>query len=82
VTGVARLARSTFPEYGVWHATTRGVERRKVYLDRDDGREFLAQLWRAVDRFQLHVYALCLMPTTTTSSSSARASCSHVRCTG
>ncbi len=59
---MARLPRSTFPEYGVWHATTRGVERRKVYLDRDDGREFLAQLWRAVDRFRLDVYALCLMP--------------------
>jgi len=59
---VARLARSTFPEYGVWHATTRGVERRKVYLDRDDGREFLAQVWRAVGRLRLEVYALCLMP--------------------
>ena len=57
-----RLSRSTFPEYGVWHATTRGVERRKVYLDRHDGREFLVQLWRAVDRFRLDVYALCLMP--------------------
>jgi REP element-mobilizing transposase RayT len=57
-----RLPRSTFPEYGVWHATTRGVERRKVYLDRHDGREFLVQLWRAVDRFRLDVYALCLMP--------------------
>ncbi len=59
---VARLARSTFPEYGVWHATTRGVERRRVYLDRDDGREFLAQVWRAVERLRLEVYALCLMP--------------------
>src|SRR5688572_19041005 len=59
---MARLARSTFPEHGIWHATTRGVERRKVYLDRDDGREFLGQLWRAVNRFRLDVYALCLMP--------------------
>ena len=42
--------------------TTRGVERQAVYLDRDDGRAFLAQLWRAVDRFRLDVYALCLMP--------------------
>jgi len=62
VIGVTRLPRSTFPEYGVWRATTRGVERRKVFLDRDDGREFLAQLWRAVDRLQLDVDALCLMP--------------------
>lgn len=59
---VARLPRSTFPGYGVWHATTRGVERRQVYLDRNDGRDFLIQLWRAVDRFQLDVHALCLMP--------------------
>jgi REP element-mobilizing transposase RayT len=59
---VARLARSVFPDYAVWHATTRGVERRPVYLDRDDRRCFLAQLWQAVDRLGLHVHALCLMP--------------------
>ena len=59
---MARLPRSTFPDYGVWHATTRGVERRAVYLDRDDGRRFLAQLWQAVERLGLHVHALCLMP--------------------
>jgi REP element-mobilizing transposase RayT len=57
-----RLPRSTFPGYGVWHATTRGVERRAVYLDRDDGRRFLTQLWQAVERLGLHVHALCLMP--------------------
>ena len=57
-----RLPRSTFPDYGVWHATTRGVERRAVYLDRDDGRRFLTQLWQAVERLGLHVHALCLMP--------------------
>lgn len=59
---MARLARSVFPAYGTWHVTTRGVERRRVFLDRDDGREFLAQLWRTVDRLKLHVHALCLMP--------------------
>ena len=59
---MARLPRSTFPDYGVWHATTRGVERRAVYLDRDDGRRFLTQLWQAVERLGLHVHALCLMP--------------------
>ena len=59
---MARLPRSTFPAYGVWHVTTRGVERRRVYLDRGDGRWFLTQLWRAVAERKLEVYALCLMP--------------------
>ena len=59
---MTRLARSVFPPYGTWHATTRGVERRRVFVDRDDAREFLAQIWRAVDRLSLNVYALCLMP--------------------
>ncbi|HUP32899.1 MAG TPA: transposase, partial [Gaiellaceae bacterium] len=59
---MARLARSTFPDYGIWHVTTRGVERRRVYLDRDDGREFLAQLGQAVSRLRLRAYVLCLMP--------------------
>jgi REP element-mobilizing transposase RayT len=59
---VARLPRSTFPVYGVWHVTTRGVERRRVFLDRDDGRCFLGLLSRAVAAFELQAYALCLMP--------------------
>ena len=59
---MARVPRSTFPDYGVWHVTTRGVERRAVYLDRDDGRRFLTQLRLAVERLSLHVHALCLMP--------------------
>lgn len=42
--------------------TTRGVERRRVFLSRSDGRDFLTQLWRAVDLHDLHVHALCLMP--------------------
>ncbi len=59
---MARLPRSVFPAHGVWHVTTRGVERRPVYLDRDDGREFLTGLWRAVDRLELRALSLCLMP--------------------
>jgi putative transposase len=59
---MGRVARKTFPAYGVWHVTTRGVERRRVYLDRDDGLRFLAPLWRAVDRWELETHALCLMP--------------------
>lgn len=59
---MARLPRSVFPPYGVWHVTTRGVARRAVYLDDDDHRDFLVQLWRAVERFELRALALCLMP--------------------
>jgi REP element-mobilizing transposase RayT len=59
---MARLPRSTFPDYGVWHVTTRGVERRQVYLDRGDARHFLLQLGRAVEALGLEVYAVCLMP--------------------
>ena len=33
-----------------------------MFLDRDDGRGFLLELWRAVERFDLHPLALCLMP--------------------
>ena len=50
---MARLPRHTFPPWGVWHVTTRGVERRRVYLDRDDGLAFLVQLRRAVERHDL-----------------------------
>jgi len=56
-----RLPRSTFPAYGVFQITSRGVERRAVFLDRDDRLAFLAQLWRGVDRYDLVVYVLCLM---------------------
>jgi len=59
---MARLPRSVFPAHGVWHVTTRGVERRAVFLDRADGREFLLQLWRAVDGRDVRPLALCLMP--------------------
>ena len=58
---MARLARSSFPSFGVFQVTTRGVERRAVFLDRDDRLSFLSQLWRAVDRYEWKIYVLCLM---------------------
>jgi REP element-mobilizing transposase RayT len=58
---MARLPRCTFPPSGIFQITTRGVERRDVYLDRDDRLAFLAQLWRAVDQNDWNVYAVCLM---------------------
>ena len=56
-----RIPRSAFPAYGVFHITTRGVERRAVFLDRDDRLSFLAQLWRAVDEHGWIAYVVCLM---------------------
>ena len=59
---MARLPRSAFPPVGVWHVTTRGVARQRVFRDRADGRFFLAQLDGAVGELELDVLALCLMP--------------------
>jgi putative transposase len=59
---VARIARSSFPSYGVWQVTARGVEQRRVYLDRGDARWFMTQLWRALDKLDLRALVLCLMP--------------------
>lgn len=50
-----------FPSFGVFQITTRGVERRDVYLDHDDRLSFLAQLWQAVDRHDWQMHVLCLM---------------------
>jgi REP element-mobilizing transposase RayT len=59
---MARRPRSVFPADGVWHVTTRGVERRQVFLDRADARVFLHVLDRTVAALELDVHALCLMP--------------------
>jgi REP element-mobilizing transposase RayT len=59
---VARLPRSVLPAYGVWHVTTRGVERRRVFLDPADAHEFLRLLRTAVEVLELEMHALCLMP--------------------
>ncbi len=58
---MARLRRSTFPAYGVWHVTTRGVEQRAVFLDDADRRSFLSGLWRAASDNLWIVYVVCLM---------------------
>jgi len=58
---MGRLPRRTFPASGIFQVTTRGVERRDVYLDRDDRLAFLIQLRYAVEQNDWDVYALCLM---------------------
>jgi REP element-mobilizing transposase RayT len=50
-----------FPDEGVFHVVTRGVERRDVYLDDDDRRFFLALFGAAVSRGDWTVHAFCLM---------------------
>jgi putative transposase len=59
---MARLARATFPANGVWQVTTRGVERRRVYLRHEDALWFMTLLWQAVANRNLRGLVLCLMP--------------------
>ncbi|HYN41204.1 MAG TPA: transposase [Thermoanaerobaculia bacterium] len=45
----------------LWHVTSRGSERREVFADDDDRREFLQLLGRAVELFGWKLYAWVLM---------------------
>jgi REP element-mobilizing transposase RayT len=45
----------------LWHVTSRGNERREVFADDDDRREFLRLLGRSVDLFGWKLYAWVLM---------------------
>ena len=55
-----RILRTTLPD-GYFHVTARGVERRAIYLDREDCRSFLDLFASAVRRHGWDVYAFCLM---------------------
>ena len=55
-----RLPRSLLPD-GIYHITTRGVDRCPIYRDDDDRRHFLKLLAAAVARFRWSFHALCLM---------------------
>ncbi len=59
---MARLPRSAFPPYGIWHVTTRGVARQRVFRDGSDGRRFFDEIHGAVAEYDLDLLALCLMP--------------------
>jgi putative transposase len=59
---MARLPRNVLPPEGVYHLTARGVERRRIYLDDDDHRTFLALFAWVVDRYEWRCHAFCLMP--------------------
>ena len=45
----------------LWHVTSRGNERREVFLDDQDRREFLSLLGRSVELFGWKLYAWVLM---------------------
>jgi putative transposase len=58
---VARVPRSAFPEYGIFHVTARGAEQISIYREDDDRRWFLAILRAAMARFGWSRHAFCLM---------------------
>jgi putative transposase len=58
---MARLPRSVFPEYAVFHVTARGAGRIPIYLDDDDRGWFLTLLADSVRRFDWSCHAFCLM---------------------
>jgi putative transposase len=56
-----RLTRSELPD-GIYHVTTRGVERRKIFLDDDDHRFLLGLLDATTVPPHWTLHARCLMP--------------------
>jgi putative transposase len=57
---MARPWRVQFPD-AVYHVTSRGNSRQDIFLDIKDRQDFLTGLGAAVERFNLHVFAFCLM---------------------
>lgn len=56
-----RRPRSALPSYGVFHLSTRGVDRRAIVADDFDRRRWLALRADAAARFELITYAYSLM---------------------
>lgn len=57
---MSRPWRIQFPG-AVYHVTARGNNRQPIFLDDQDKENFVEFLGRAVVRFDLHVFAFCLM---------------------
>jgi len=57
---IARTPRYELPN-GVFHVTTRGVARTRIYRDAEDRRTFLALLVSVARRWSWHLHAVCLM---------------------
>jgi REP element-mobilizing transposase RayT len=56
-----RRPRSSLPSYGVFHLSTRGVDRCSIVLDDFDRRRWVWLRQDAARRFELITYAYCLM---------------------
>ena len=57
---MARPWRIQFSE-AVYHIVSRGNNKQAIFLDDDDRRDFLELLAQASERFQLKIFAFCLM---------------------
>ena len=57
---MARPWRIQFPG-AIYHVNSRGNNRQAVFLDDEDKRLFLETLAAAISRFDLHLFAFCLM---------------------
>lgn len=57
---MARPLRLEYPG-AIWHVTSRGNEKKSVYLDDTDRKAFLPLLSRSVDRFGWRIHAFVLM---------------------
>lgn len=55
-----RVPRLKLPD-GVYHVTSRGVDRRHIFLDRCDRESFLSVLKRVLGSQRLRCHAFCLM---------------------
>ena len=55
------MPRSVFPDYAIFHVTTRGAGQIPIYREDDDRRSFLVLLGDAVQRYGLLCHAFCLM---------------------
>jgi len=60
---MARIPRSQFRDYRVFHVTAKGVAGAHVFLDDLDRQRFTLLLGKAVDMFGWRLHAWCLMGT-------------------
>lgn len=57
---MSRPWRIQYPE-AIYHVASRGNNRQRIFLDDEDKRLFLDTLAAAISRFDLHLFAFCLM---------------------
>ena len=57
---MARPWRIQYPD-AIYHVTSRGNNRQEIFLEDEDRRLFLDTLAAVISRFNLHLFAFCLM---------------------